>query len=217
MTDQNLTWPEILVIHDPGIAALFLKDSIPAYLAQFIGAESTVKRAAQNTGTKLNVMAYWARRFLHLGLLRVTRIEARGGSAITHYRSTANQFIVPVSLIDGFTQTEILQHVMRRDYDRFSSFVVNTGMKLTPDWQLRLYRDHAAYGTELEPAHVPRPQAPMPKRPLHDWAYIHLPEAVAATFREELEALFERMKRAAQPASGHTPYAIHVGFVKEAD
>jgi hypothetical protein len=129
MTEQNLTWPETLVITNPGVAALFLKDNLPAYLAQFIGAESTVKRAAQNTGTKLNVMAYWARRFLHLGLLRVTRLEARGGSAITHYRSSANQFIVPIHLIAGFTQTEILQRVMARDYDRFSTFVVNTGMK----------------------------------------------------------------------------------------
>jgi hypothetical protein len=217
MTDQNLTWPETLVISDPGVAALFLKDNLPAYLAQFIGTESTVKRAAQNTDTKLNVMAYWARRFLHLGLLRRTRIEARGGSAITHYRSSANQFIIPVHLIAGFTQTEILQRVMARDYDRFSRFVVNMGTKLTPDWQLRLYRDHAGYGTDLEPAHLPQAQAPMPKRPLHDWAYIHLPEQEAAAFREELVSLFERMKRASQPASGLTPYAIHVGFVRGTD
>jgi hypothetical protein len=116
MTASNLTSPSTdrLEITDPKIAALFIKDHVSSYLAQFIGAEITLKKAALQIGAKLNVLAYWAARFVKLGLIRVTRTETRGGSAIKHYRAVANEFVVPIALLEGFTTTEILQNTMRR-------------------------------------------------------------------------------------------------------
>ena len=131
MTALNLTCADRLQITDPKIAALFIKDHVSSYLAQFIGAEITLKKAASQIGAKLNVLAYWAARFVKLELIRVTRVETRGGSAVKYYRAVADEFIVPISLLEGFTATEILQNTMRRDYERFSRSVSAAGLKLT--------------------------------------------------------------------------------------
>jgi hypothetical protein len=223
MTAPNLTCTDLtctdptsidrLEITDPKIAALFIKDHVSSYLAQFIGAEITLNKAALQIGAKLNVMAYWAARFVKLGLIHVTRIETRGGSAIKHYRAVANEFIVPIILLEGFTTTEILQNTMRRDYDRFSRSVSAAGIRLTADWHIRLYRNDWGHGTPLEPS--TRPTSPAP-RPLHDFVYTTMPASEAAAFHQELETLLERFKNAARHEPGLPRFLMHVGFVEDA-
>ena len=213
MTVPNLTCADRLEITDPKIAALFIKDRVSSYLAQFIGAEITLKKAASQIGAKLNVLAYWAARFVKLGLIYVTRTTARGGSAIKHYRAVANEFIVPISLLDGFTATEILQNTLRRDYERFSRSVSAAGLKLTPNWHIRLYRDDWGHSTPLEPSTPPHSSA---SRPLHDFVYATMPVSHAAIFRNELAALLERFKSAAQIEPGLPRLLMHVGFVEDA-
>jgi hypothetical protein len=214
-----------LELSNPQVAALFLKINVTGYLAQFIGAETTVKQAATQLGIKLNVMAYWTERFLHFGLIDLTRTERRGGSAIKHYQSVANEFIVPVDLIEGTDHDQILQLIMQRDYQRFSHSVVVAGRKLTPDWRLRLFRDRAGHGLHLEPIVQPAAQAmaqatygvPM-QRPLHDWARIALPAQQASEFHRELYDLFERFRAAAtpEPDAVWPCFTMHVGFVEDA-
>ena len=213
MTVPNLTSTDRLEITDPKIAALFIKDHVSSYLAQFIGAEITLKKAALQIGAKLNIMAYWAARFLNLGLIRVTRTETRGGSAIKHYRAVANEFIVPIALLEGFTTTEVLQKTMRRDYDRFSRSVSAAGIRLTPDWHIRLYRNDWGHGTPLEPSTPPESSAP---RPLHDFVYVTMPAREAAEFHQELAALLERFRNAARQEPGLPRFLMHVGFVEDA-
>jgi hypothetical protein len=220
MTAPNLTGPspdlisiDRLEISDPNIAALFVKDHVSSYLAQFIGAEITLKKAAAQIGVKLNVLAYWAARFLNLGLIRVTSIETRGGSAIKHYRAVANEFIVPTKLLEGFTTTEVLQNTMRRDYDRFSRSVSAAGIRLTADWHIRLYRNDWGHGTPLEPSTPPTSAAP---RPLHDFVYVTMPAREAAAFYRELEALLGRFRGAARHEPGSPRFLMHVGFVEDA-
>jgi hypothetical protein len=213
LTSPNLTSIERLEITDPKIAALFIKDHVSSYLAQFIGAEITLKKAALQIGAKLNVLAYWAARFVKLGLIRVTRIETRGGSAIKHYRAVANEFIVPIALLEGFSTTEILQNTMRRDYERFSRSVSAAGTRLTPDWHIRLYRNEWGHGTPLEPSTRPASAAP---RPLHDFAYVTMPAAQAAAFHQELATLLERFRDGVQHEPGLPRFLMHVGFAEDA-
>jgi len=67
--------------------------------------------------------------------------DSSGGSAIKYYQAVADEFIVPISLLEGFTATKILQNTMRRDYERFSRSVSAAGLKHTFNWHIRLYRD----------------------------------------------------------------------------
>ena len=64
-------------------------------LEPFIGEERTLRSVAEQTGTKLNLVHYYAKRFEAARLLRVTREQARRGRAIKFYRGVAEKFFVP--------------------------------------------------------------------------------------------------------------------------
>lgn len=213
MKASSLTSPSRLEITDPDVAALFIKEHVAAYLSQFIGAEITIAKAANQTNVKLNVMAYWAGRFLKLGLIRVTKTETRGGSAIKHYQSVTNEFIVPVHLFENMTGDVLLKHIQQRDYNHFSHNVANVGLKLTEDWQLRLFRSPTGFGLHLEPVFQEMPKV-IPRRPLHDFAEIAMPTAQAAQFYSELEALFERFRLTKHFDAELPRFIMHVGFVE---
>jgi hypothetical protein len=205
-----------LVITDPQIAAVLIKDNVAAYLAQFMGQENTIKQAAAAVNAKLNAMAYWVKRFLKFGLINVTRIESRGGNSIKHYQSVAAEFLFSADLLEGFNNAEILARIMERDYTRFTRSVAEFGTQLTPDWRLRVFGDVHGYGVDLEPVFAQASQLPFPRRPLHDWATITMPAEKAAEFCAELEALFERFKSSAQFGTDTPRFMMHVGFVKQA-
>ena len=218
MIGQILTSSELasgqMEITDPRVAALFVKPHVAGYLAQFIGAETTVKRAALRVNTKLNVMAYWAERFLNLGLILVARVESRAGSAVKVYQSVAREFIISVDRLEGLTNNEVLQRIMHRHYDPFSENVAASGLRLTDSWQLRLFRDATGYGLHLEPIFQQPPPQPLPRRALHDWADITLPAREAAEFHQELAELFERFKGAVSLEPNLPRFMMHVGFVE---
>lgn len=64
-------------------------------LAPFIKAEHTIKEAALELGLGLNATLYRTRRLEKLGLLHITREEARKGRAIRHYQAVAKGFFIP--------------------------------------------------------------------------------------------------------------------------
>ena len=213
MTAPNSTCLEIT---DPDVAAMLIKESVGLYLMQFVGAEITIAQAAERISLKLNVMAYWAGRFLKFGLIRITRTETRGGSAIKYYQSVAEEYIIPTHLFKNLTEEALLQHIQQRDYTIFSRNVARAGFKITPDWQLRLLRVYTGHGVYLEPIFRTAPTAPI-RRPLHDFANVNMPKAQAEQFYTELGALFERFRAVGHLEPDLPRFIMHVGFVEVSD
>jgi hypothetical protein len=119
---------------------------------------------------------------------------------------------VPIELLEGLSATTVLQLVMQRDYDRFSRSVSANGLKLTPDWHLRLFRDGGGHGLHLEPTKL---RTAPTSRPLHDWCSTPMLARDAAVFHQELAALLERFKNAVQHEPGLPRFLMHVGFVED--
>ena len=65
------------------------------FLEPFLGAERSVKEAADALGVPLDALYFRVRRAERLGLLRVTRLEARAGRAVKHYATVSDGFFVP--------------------------------------------------------------------------------------------------------------------------
>lgn len=65
------------------------------YFFPFMLQEQSPSSAAAFLGLKLNVLMYWVRRFLALGLIEVTRVEPRGGRPVRFYKAAADAFFVP--------------------------------------------------------------------------------------------------------------------------
>jgi hypothetical protein len=210
MPAQNSTCLEIT---DASVAEILIKEQMSFYLTRFIGAEISIAKAAEQASVKLNVMAYWVAKFVKLGLVRQTRIETRGGSAIKYFQSVAEEFVISVHLFEKLTDYILLQHIQKRDYDRFCHNSAAAGLRMTPDWRLRLFRDSNGYGLHLEPVFQAPPNQPI-HRPLNDYATIAMPAEQAAEFYTELQALFERFRSTVHLQNDLPNFMMHVGFVQ---
>jgi hypothetical protein len=79
------------------------------FLKPFLDHENTVGIAAKMAGITNVQMFRHVQQFLLLGLLEITRLEARAGKAIKHYRSVAPGFFVPFELLPSETlEAELL-------------------------------------------------------------------------------------------------------------
>lgn len=84
-----------LVVTDPDVAAVLASPDHLRFLAPFVARDRTLTGVARELGVPLSTLYRRVQRYVRLGLLRVTREEARVGRARKHYRSTRDAFFVP--------------------------------------------------------------------------------------------------------------------------
>jgi len=65
------------------------------FLLPFLCRDRTIKAASAETDCTLEVMYYRVQQLQRAGLVHMVREEARGGRAIKHYRTVADQFFIP--------------------------------------------------------------------------------------------------------------------------
>ena len=79
-------------------AAYLAVDEGRYFLRPFLERESSVAQAAELLGEPLDRTHYRVKRMLQLGILEVTREEARAGRPVKYYRSVGDGLFVPFSL-----------------------------------------------------------------------------------------------------------------------
>jgi predicted transcriptional regulator len=65
------------------------------WLQPFMNGERNLASVAQELSADLSFLSRKVKRMLKLGLLEVSRTEARKGRAIKHYRASADEFFIP--------------------------------------------------------------------------------------------------------------------------
>ncbi|THF87165.1 helix-turn-helix transcriptional regulator [Deinococcus sp. KSM4-11] len=96
--DSPSSWQRL---DDPQAARVLADAYTRQFFEPFIWRERRVSEVAREVGVTTNAMLYRVRQFLRLGLLEVTRTEARAGRAVRHYRSTSRGYFVPFSATDA--------------------------------------------------------------------------------------------------------------------
>jgi hypothetical protein len=220
MKDENLTRTPF-VVRDERTAAFLNEESKARLLFPFVARETSLAQAASEVGVKLNVMGYWVKRLLEMGLIEMTRLEPRHGSPIRHYRSVTDQIIVPVALMPSVSDEELLMRRVDWHMRTFQRSAALQGRKLYPDWHLRFYRNEGGRITwAFEPSIAPG-QAPVESPPgLDMWGQFWLSAEEAAELHRTLEDTIRRLLpiSAARKAVGGTPhYMVHVGLVEIVD
>ncbi len=220
MKDENLSRTP-LVVRDERTAA-FLNDETKARLLfPFLAREASLKEAALETGLKLNVMGYWVKRLLAMGLIEMTRLEHRHGSPIRRYQSVSTQIIVPIALIPALSHEELLMQRLDWHMRTFQRAAAHHALKLYPDWHLRFYRSEGgrpAWG--FEPSIAPNEAVIEAPPGLDIWAAFWLSAEEAAELHQTLEAAIRRLapiSAARDETSGMKRYMIHVGLVEFAE
>lgn len=93
-----VTWQRL---DDPAAARVLADAYTRQFFEPFIWRERRVSDVARELGVSTNAMLYRVRQFVRLGLLEVTRTEARAGRAVQHYRSTSQRYFVPFTATDA--------------------------------------------------------------------------------------------------------------------
>ncbi|WP_229783912.1 hypothetical protein [Deinococcus sedimenti] len=90
-------------LDDPAAARVLADAYTRQFFEPFIYRERRVSDVARELGVSTNAMLYRARQFQRLGLLVVTRTEARAGRAVQHYRASSRRYFVPFAATDAAT------------------------------------------------------------------------------------------------------------------
>lgn len=95
-------------------AARLLTNPEEAYwITPFLGRETTIKAAAAELELPMLVMYRAVKRLEQLGLVYVTRTQARKGRAVQYYRSSSDAYFVPYSATVEGTLENLLENSER--------------------------------------------------------------------------------------------------------
>lgn len=204
-----------LTITDPKIAA-FLNDTTKnRFLAPFIARERSLSESANIVDVKLNAMTYWVKRLLEMNLIKQTRNEARKGSSVRYYRSTADEIIVPGDLIPKESYEAVLQEQMQPMFEHLIRANVRSALKQHPGgWNLHFYRRPDGVVWREDKPDLPGGRRALPLPALNDWYRPVLTKESAKKLEAELIELLERYQ-VIETTKGGTPYLAYIALVPD--
>ncbi len=99
-------------VNDPRMARLLTDGALIQVLTPFCGCENTVARASETLKANPKTVYRQVQRFLEAGVLEQTRTQSRAGRAIRHYRTVADQFLIPTRILplEVLLRTDDLSH-----------------------------------------------------------------------------------------------------------
>jgi DNA-binding transcriptional ArsR family regulator len=96
-------------------------------LSLFVLFERPAASVAEELGMPLSTLLYRLKRLRHAGLLELSRIERRAGSAVRHYRAVSDAFFVPYNLTPLETPEALLEREHAPRQRRLERNLVRTG------------------------------------------------------------------------------------------
>lgn len=99
MKEKKVSSSHIEVTNPAAVKVLMDRNQVQLFRPFFEG-ETTLSAAADALGLPLRFLFRKVQRFVDLGLLQVSREEARKGRALRYYRTPAGFFYVPASAVD---------------------------------------------------------------------------------------------------------------------
>jgi hypothetical protein len=222
MTGTKLSRVRVQRIDTPMAAKLLSDAATASYIRPFLKSECSISAAAEQAGTTVQRMHYWVGKFCELGLLRMTRSEARPGRAIRYYQATAETFLIPFSATPAETlETLLIQNdvALHRLFNEGLVKAFLTGIDDPAAWGIRVQGEgqDVTWGREdtaescsllelMQEAHAP--------------AIVSSTQSLSLTYEEALElqgellALWQRFeaKRAELSSGGRNSYLLRLGL-----
>jgi DNA-binding transcriptional ArsR family regulator len=116
-----------LRVERPYAALMLLDPEMLRALSPFVRYERAAASVAEELGLPLSTLLYRLKRLRHAGLLELSRIERRAGSAIRHYRATSHAFFVPYHLTPLETPEALLEREHAPRQRRLERSLVRAG------------------------------------------------------------------------------------------
>jgi hypothetical protein len=165
-------------------------------LLSLVDEARSLSQLARLTETPLNLLHHHVHKFMRLGLVTITRKEARAGAPIKYYRATARAFFVPAELMStapGAAMTSQLREQLARSLARSLQGVVYWHDRNGPRMRLVKNAGPGMMATEL-------------------WLQLRLSEADAVTLANDLRALLHRFE--GRSTKTQRRYVIHAAIAR---
>jgi hypothetical protein len=203
---------EFLRIERNETAQVLMNLSKQKMLAPFFAQAITVQAAATRTGVSTLVMFRHVKRFEALGLLRVTKKEARRGRALKYYQTTAKTFFIPARV---FALEHTLEAVSRDSQQLFLHNLVRTILQHQDSEDIGTQISLSVTGTgvvatqlALGPGHLWGPTETDSAAIAELWLNLRLGHEEAKELQHELAGLAERYAQ----KSGEQKYLLRLGL-----
>lgn len=186
-------------------------------LAPFMHGEKTLAQVARHLGMKLPTLSYHVGRYLDLGLLQVSREQARQGRAIKYYRTSANSFFVPFALTSSESLEQLLITMSTSLYEHALKETAHVLRNQADSWGVRVYADaDGELSATLQPDTSQQgtlddfSQSDFPALYLQD-SMLQLDFESAKAFQKELGELQERYLK--KKREGQQLYLVRLGLI----
>jgi hypothetical protein len=131
-----------LVLTDQTAARFLSEPSAARYFVPFLMREASASVVAGELGVDIGSVTYRIKKMRELGLLNCTRVEARAGRPIRHYRSSADSVFVPLELTTMVSIGELFRTGRQDSTDELEASLEAAWLRLGRDqgWGIHLYR-----------------------------------------------------------------------------
>jgi hypothetical protein len=205
-------------ITDPAAIKVLLDEAYLPFMEALMRSEWTVSALAEHLGLPLNATHYRVRRLVVVGLVTETRLQARRGRPVRHYRAASQAFLVPYHCTP-LGSLEDLVSLHEDSFERqFWRAVVRAGLTLVRDRGdigLRLYVDGEEVVSDVTPTaeafdlrDLLRPEAPAL---LIGRGVLHLSRQDAKALQAELDEVLTRYTHKVGPDA----YLVRVGLAPQ--
>jgi hypothetical protein len=184
--------------------ARILTDITQARLLEpFFADDTTLSDAAKQLDIKLTTLLYHVTKFMRLGLLEVTKEEARKGKAVKYYRTTANAFSVPFDITPSLSLKQLLTQLTQPTDDVFNREAARTLQEASSEWLLDVFCDKLD-GITISIRRKDRPRDDVSFDPnnaalVSSMGTLYLDFVTAKAFQKDLRALLEQYKKKQNP------------------
>jgi hypothetical protein len=213
---------ESVEIRDKEIARILTDVTQVSLLEPFFKDDITLSDAAKELDVKLTTLLYHVTKFMRLGLIEITREEARKGKAVKYYRTTAKVFFVPFDITPSLSLKHLLAHLARPSDEVFIREITRTLQDLSSQWGIDISLDPSGQD-DLRIA-IRRRDRPRiqdisfnPDEPalMSSTNSLHLDFATAKDLQKDLRALFESYHKKQNPKEQLYLYRIGLTPVQD--
>lgn len=205
-------------VERPDAVKLCLSEQYAPTLEALMLHEWTVSALARHLSQPLHVIFHRVERLQEAELVRVTRLQARAGRAIRHYRAVSEAFLIPYRHTTLSTLEELVSLHSASFQERLNRAVVQAAAVLVhneAEIGLRIFRDGDSVNFDVTPRaeHFDFAELLLPDRPalLLNWGHLHLTRQQAKALQQELTDLYRRYL----PHTGPERYLFRVSLAPD--
>jgi predicted transcriptional regulator len=178
-------------------------------LRLFMEHEVTVSQVSRELGLDFNRAYSFVKRLLRLKLIKISRLEKRNGRPIRHYRSVADHFFVPFTLLSLEHALQAMSFELQQTMLRNIAKTELQGLDRNAGLQATMDASGVMHCTLMKGPDEPMPEwTELQSASILCWQPLTLDFVAAKNLQKELDEVLSRYS----DQTGSQKYLLHVGL-----